>query len=112
MHTDTAQEFVRAIFNEQQRIGARQHKQAQRESRMRAALKKATAEVARLQAQAETVQGETAAVYERLLYALTGHGAVPDAAFVHDLFEHWQERWNALSEKATALRQASDRDAH
>lgn len=110
MPMQTMQEFVRAVLDENQRVGARQHKQAQREGRLRSALKKAQAEVARLQAQAETVQAEVAAVFERMQYALTGHGAIPDAAFTHDLFERWQERWNTLAEKATALRDALPRD--
>lgn len=114
MHTDTAQEFVRAIFNEQQRLGARQHKQAQRDGRLRAELKAARAEVVKLKAQAETVQVEAAAVFERLRYAVTGKSDTPGPSFVHWLFENWTAAWQGLADQATDLRTgtAPPRDAH
>lgn len=105
MPMQTMQEFVRAVLTEHERIGARAHKQAQREGRVRAELKAARMEIARLQAQAETVQAETAAVYERLQYVLTGKTATPDAAFTHDLFENWKERWERLVDRAREIRE-------
>lgn len=106
MPMQTMQEFVRAVLTEHERLGARQHKQAQRDGRLRAELKAARAEVARLQDAAATVQAEVAAAYERMAYALTGKTETPDAAYTHDLFERWTEKWTDLAEKATALRDA------
>lgn len=100
----TTQVIIRAMMDEQRRVGARLHKLAQRASERDAELRGLRAQVGQQQDADATVQAEVAAAYERVAFALTGSTVTPDEAYAHDLFAHWTERWQALVDRALELR--------
>lgn len=103
---DTAQTIIRAILDEQRRTGAQLHKAAQRASRQASEIRALRRQAAQREETDATVQRRVAEAFERMTFALTGHSATPDAAYAHDLFENWDERWGVIAERAMDLRNA------